>query len=164
MISAFCAATSRSLTRRRRKRSLRTAAYRPASSRSTCRAAHSDPTPSRDLPDGISSFSFPAPVYGAERSREFLRWRYETHPGFRYEFLLSDNLKSVLVFHEERESGTGVLVIRVVDFLAAADDQDALLGRLLRIAQERKAAIVDFFCSLDCYDAFSETGRLLQRG
>jgi GNAT superfamily N-acetyltransferase len=104
------------------------------------------------LPDGVSAFSVPAPVYGAERSRAFLRWRYETHPGFRYEFLLSNNCQSVLVLHEERESGTGVLVIRVVDFLAAADDQDALLGTLLRTAQQRKAAIVDFFCSVDCYD------------
>ena len=45
------------------------------------------------LPEGSSAFSFPVPVYGAERSLEFMRWRYENHPGFDYEFLVSENLK-----------------------------------------------------------------------
>jgi GNAT superfamily N-acetyltransferase len=99
------------------------------------------------------SFKLPVPVYTVERTRAFFRWRYETHPGFSYEFLLSPDLQSILVFHEEHETGTGVLVLRVVDLLAHQKDQETLLSSCVQIARERGAAIVDFFCSLDCYDA-----------
>ena len=99
------------------------------------------------------SFSPPASVYRAERSRAFFRWRYEAHPAFAYEYLLSSDLSSILVFHEEREMSSGALIIRVVDLLACDKDQDTLVGGIVKIAAERGAAIVDFFCSLDCYDA-----------
>ena len=104
----------------------------------------------QDAPD---SFAFPAPVYGVERSRAFLRWRYERHPGFEYEILLSDDRASLLVFHQELEPGTGALVLRIVDFLAHGEAQISLLRELLQVARERNAALADFFCSLDCYDA-----------
>jgi len=100
-----------------------------------------------------ASFAFPHPSYGAERNRDFLRWRYESHPAFTYEFLFSLDLTSVLVFHEEREKSTGALVIRVVDVLARPEHQDALFHAVLLAAKAREAAIVDFFCSLGCYDA-----------
>ena len=71
------------------------------------------------VPDEAGAgFAFPQPAYGAERNREFLRWRYESHPAFTYEFLFSSDYRSVLVFHEERETENGVLVLRVVDVLA----------------------------------------------
>jgi hypothetical protein len=71
---------------------------------------------------------------------------------FIYEMLLSRDLQSVLVFHEEREAGTGTLVIRIVDLLAREEHEEALLGAAVKIAQERGAAVVDFYCSLSCYD------------
>jgi hypothetical protein len=86
-----------------------------------------------------------------------LQWRYERHPGFAYEFLLSDDRASLLVFHEEREPGTGTLVLRIVDFLAHEDAQVPLLRELLQIGRERGAAVADFFCSVDCYDAALQT-------
>ena len=64
-----------------------------------------------------ASFAFPQPCFGAERNRDFLRWRYENHPAFTYEFLFSPDFASVLVFREERENSTGALVIRIVDFV-----------------------------------------------
>jgi hypothetical protein len=100
-----------------------------------------------------ASFAFPQPSYGAERNRDFLRWRYENHPAFTYEFLFSPDYTSVLVFHEEREKSTGALIIRVVDVLAGHDHQAALFHAVLLAAMARSAAIVDFFCSLSCYDA-----------
>jgi GNAT superfamily N-acetyltransferase len=108
----------------------------------------------RNLPSNIEeAFQPPIPCYAAERNRAFLRWRYETHPAFTYEFIIGPNLRSVLVFHEEREVTTGVLVFRIVDFLAEEECQDALLNTVLQAAHSRGAAIVDFYCSLRCYEA-----------
>lgn len=106
------------------------------------------------LPIGApENFKPPVPAYAAERSRVFFQWRYQCHPAFAYEFVMSPDLQSVLVFHEEREATSGVLVIRIVDFLAREEHQEQLLSATLRAARERGAAIVDFFCSLDCYDS-----------
>jgi GNAT superfamily N-acetyltransferase len=106
------------------------------------------------LPGGTPDhFKPPVSAYAAERSRAFLRWRYESHPAFAYEFVLSPDLRSVLVFHEEREATSGTLVIRIVDFLAREEHQDWLLDAALQTAHTRGTAIVDFFCSLECYGA-----------
>jgi GNAT superfamily N-acetyltransferase len=98
-------------------------------------------------------YSLPLAAYGAERSRDLLRWRYESHPAFTYEFLLSEDRKNILVFHEERETQSGALVIRIVDLLAVGEAQGTLLGAALSIARARNAVLADFFCSLTCYDA-----------
>lgn len=100
-----------------------------------------------------AGLAFPQPAYGAERNRAFLRWRYESHPAFTYEFLFSRDYQSVLVFHEERERGTGALILRVVDVLARPEHQLALFCEVVFAGKARGAAIVDFFCSLDRYDA-----------
>jgi hypothetical protein len=106
------------------------------------------------LPDEAPDrFAFPMPVFGAERSRSFLQWRYQRHPSFDYEFLLSGDHRSLAVVRQERETSTGALVMRIVDLLAQAEHQDDLLRAVLRQARECGAAIVDFYCSLDCYDA-----------
>jgi GNAT superfamily N-acetyltransferase len=104
------------------------------------------------LPHQASAgFAFPQPVYGALRSRDFLRWRYDGHPAFTYEFLFSPDYRSVLVFHEEREMETGTVIFRVVDVLSRPEHQFALLSGVVLAGKERGAAIVDFFFSLDCY-------------
>jgi hypothetical protein len=120
-------------------------------------AAAAGIVPATRLPDRApTAFSFPVPVHGAERSRDFLRWRYEQHPGFNYEFLLSEDLQNILVFHEERETQSGAIIIRIVDLLAAGAAQEALLHSVLQIARSRGAILADFFCSLDCYDGALE--------
>ena len=108
----------------------------------------------RRVPEEIAGgFAFPQPAYGAERNRKFLRWRYESHPAFTYEFLFSGDCRSVLVFHEEREKSTGALILRMVDVLAQPADQLALFRAVVFAAKARGAVIVDFFCSLGCYEA-----------
>jgi hypothetical protein len=105
------------------------------------------------LPAGAPDrFSFPVPAYGAERSRAFFRWRYEQHPAIKYEFLLSEDRQGVLVLREERESNTGIPVVRIVDLLADGVSSAALLRAAVREASARGAAIVDFFCSVPAYD------------
>jgi hypothetical protein len=113
----------------------------------------SDLRPARRLPETMPPLPFPAPAYGAERNLAYLRWRYERHPGFCYEFLLTSDLQGLLVFHEEREPQTGALVLRIVELLAHGAAQDRLLAAALRAARARGAALVDFYCSLDCHDA-----------
>jgi GNAT superfamily N-acetyltransferase len=106
------------------------------------------------LPIGApDAFPFPIAACGAERNRDFFRWRYENHPGFTYELLMSEDLRNVLVFHEERETRIGALVIRIVDLLAVGEAQETLLRGALQTARARGAALVDFFCSLACYGA-----------
>jgi hypothetical protein len=105
------------------------------------------------LPDELGAeLAFPRPAYGARRNRDFLRWRYESHPAFNYEFLFSPDYRSALVFHEEREMDSGSLILRVVDLLSRPEHQLALLSAVVLAAKIRGAAIVDFFCSLDFYE------------
>jgi GNAT superfamily N-acetyltransferase len=111
----------------------------------------------RQLPSDIPDrFEFPLPAYGAERSGSFLRWRYEQHPGFHYEFLLSEDREGLLVFHEEREPGSDTLVLRIVDLLARGSNQASLLRSVVALGRQRGAAIADFFCSPCGYDTALE--------
>lgn len=104
-------------------------------------------------PGAPESFQPPAATYLAARSRSFFRWRYENHPAFDYQFILSRDLQSVLVFHEERETSSGALAIRIVDFLSDERHQDQLLNAVIQAARTRGAAIVDFYCSMNCYNS-----------
>jgi GNAT superfamily N-acetyltransferase len=115
---------------------------------------------STKVPDEAGAgFAFPQPAYGAVRNRDFLRWRYERHPAFIYEFILSPDYRSALVFHEEREVKSGALLLRVVDVMARPQHQLALFSAVVCAGRERGAAIVDFFCSLNCYQpALSSAG------
>jgi GNAT superfamily N-acetyltransferase len=106
----------------------------------------------RTVPDQVGAeLAFPQPAYGARRNRDFLRWRYETHPAFTYQFLFSPDYRSALVFHEEYEIESGSLILRVVDLLSKPEHQLALLSAVVLAAKVRGAAIVDFFCSFDSY-------------
>ncbi len=109
--------------------------------------------PLRRLPDSTpDSFQLPVAAWHASRNRNFMRWRYENHPGFDYEFLLDESGQNILVFHEEREAASGALLLRIVD-LVAADEQAALrlLGAAVLAAHARGAVLIDFYCSLAHY-------------
>lgn len=110
--------------------------------------------PVRRLPPSApEAFRLPVRVRCARRDRAFFRWRYEDHPGFDYEFLLDPGSRNVLVFHEEREAASGTLLLRVVDLIADAEAAPVLIEAALEVARTRGAALVDFYCSLDVYDA-----------
>jgi GNAT superfamily N-acetyltransferase len=102
------------------------------------------------MPD---TFTFPLPACGAERSRSFLNWRYERHPSFRYEFLLTCDYQNILVYREEYEGKTQTRVIRIVDFLARGRAQGDLLAAAVDLAERRGVAAIDFYCSTDAYHA-----------
>jgi GNAT superfamily N-acetyltransferase len=114
----------------------------------------SDAIITRCIPPGApESFQPPVATYRVARSRSFFRWRYEDHPAFDYQFILSPDLQNVLVFHEEWESSSGALAIRIVDFLCREPHQDQLLNAVIEAARTRGAAIVDFYCSTNCYNS-----------
>lgn len=102
------------------------------------------------MPD---TFTFPLPAYGAERSRSFLRWRYERHPSFRYEFLFTRDYQNILIYREEYETKTQTCVIRIVDLLARGRAQGELLAAVVDLAQRRGVAVIDFYCSTEAYHA-----------
>ena len=99
------------------------------------------------------TFSFPHPACGAERSRSFLRWRYERHPSIRYEFLFTPDYQNILVYREEHETKTQTRVIRIVDLLARGPAQGDLLAAAVDLAHRRGVAVVDFYCSTAAYHA-----------
>ncbi len=116
--------------------------------------------PVRRLPDFAPEFfRLPIGVWHARRERDFMRWRYEDHPGFDYEFLLDQSGQNILVFHEERETASGVSLLRIVDLIADEVTAPRLLGAAVRAAQARGAALIDFYCSLTHYaQALNQTG------
>ena len=76
---------------------------------------------------------------GACRDADFVRWRYEEHPRFRYEVL--EDGSAAYRIETIQESTANVL--RIVDFLGGADLAEAL-GR----AGERAGALfADFWCT-----------------
>jgi GNAT superfamily N-acetyltransferase len=102
------------------------------------------------MPD---TFTFPLPACGAERSRSFLHWRYQRHPSFRYEFLLSRDYQNILIYREEYETKTQTRVIRIVDLLARGPAQGDLLAAVVDLGRRRGVAVIDFYCSTDAYHA-----------
>lgn len=108
--------------------------------------------PVRRLPASAPDcFRPPFSARHARRDRGFMRWRYEEHPGFDYEFLLDESGGNILVFHEEREAKSGASLLRVVDLMADAAAAPRLLAAAVLAAHARGAALVDFYCSLTHY-------------
>ena len=77
---------------------------------------------------------------GACRDKEYLRWRYDEHPRFRYEVLRDGGLAAYRI---ETVAGTEARVMRVVDFLGGAE----LAAALVEAARRAGAAFADFACT-----------------
>lgn len=78
---------------------------------------------------------------GACRDEEFLRWRYEEHPCFRYEVVRADG--GLAAWRIETVAGSEARVMRVVDFLGGGD----LGAALVEAARRAGAVFADFACT-----------------
>lgn len=92
-------------------------------------------------------------AFGTVRSAEYLRWRYLTHPVFRYEIDLVPGASgpAVCVWRLERAVGEVTDTVgRIVEFFHPADAADlgrAALSAALYRMRESGAAFADLLCS-----------------
>jgi hypothetical protein len=87
---------------------------------------------------------------GTRRSATFLNWRYTSHPRFSYRLFLAGPRKrpsGFAIYRVEAPSGAPVRVGRVVEFLAEASAEDALLAALFLDARAQDVALLDYFFS-----------------
>jgi GNAT superfamily N-acetyltransferase len=82
------------------------------------------------------------------RNAAYLNWRYMAHPVFRYETVVledSGRWSAVGIFRVENVRDRQEQVMRVMEFLAQAESQQALARALVAEAHRRRCAIADFF-------------------
>jgi GNAT superfamily N-acetyltransferase len=82
------------------------------------------------------------------RTNDYLSWRYEKHPYFRYEFLFvgdASKPEGVAVLRTEDVSGRAGRVLRVVEFIAAPADSCQLATAVFAYGREQRCAYVDCF-------------------
>jgi GNAT superfamily N-acetyltransferase len=83
------------------------------------------------------------------RDADYLAWRYQAHPFFRYEaFRVRDGSgDAALVVRVDEKAD--LRVMHVVDFLGADGSVPAALAFLEALGRERGVALADFYCSAD---------------
>jgi GNAT superfamily N-acetyltransferase len=83
------------------------------------------------------------------RDADYLAWRYQDHPFFRYEaFRVGDGRGDAALVVRIDEKGD-LRVAHVVDFLGAETSVPAALAFLESLCRERGVALADFYCSAD---------------
>ena len=85
-----------------------------------------------------------------ERTSQFLNWRYAEHPYFDYKIFTAvrgGKVEGILVVRLENVSECGRIIVRIVEFMAFEDSDDALINALIEFAQKENAVFIDFFCA-----------------
>ena len=103
-----------------------------------------------ELPSGAESLTAEVLSDGTafHRTNEYLAWRYENHPYFRYEFLFvgtSSRPEGIAVLRAEDVSGRAGRVLRVVEFIAAPDHGHQLATAVFAYGREKGCAYADVF-------------------
>lgn len=101
---------------------------------------------SQSLPMGYSLPRRTAAT-GADRSLDYLTWRYGNHPVFTYEYLIDRGSSAMVIFRQEKEATTGLSLIRVVELLGERDAIGPLLAVLVRYAEDKENVLIDAYCS-----------------
>ena len=87
---------------------------------------------------------------GPAREVDYLKWRYEDIPIFRYTGLLAlkaGKPNGLLVYRVERIRDTSYDIIRLVDLIADPSAVKALVLAIVEQARRENALMVDFFCT-----------------
>jgi GNAT superfamily N-acetyltransferase len=95
------------------------------------------------------------------RNLDFLKWRYLTHPFFKYHFLYDNEKKCMMIYREEIELLTNTKIWRIVELITTIENCKEMLKKLITDAVSNNVAFIDFICSSDIYEpAFTEAGFL----
>lgn len=86
-------------------------------------------------------------VTGADRSLDYLTWRYGNHPVFKYEYLFDRESSAMVIFRQEKEATTGLTLIRVVELLGERGIIGSLLAVLVLYAEDKEVVLIDAYCS-----------------
>lgn len=86
------------------------------------------------------------------RSPEFLAWRYNSHPFFKYESrIIQDSRylgKKLLVVYRVEETSSSVRVMHVMDLLGDSELIPAAISFVNSVAASREIDLADFYCTL----------------
>jgi hypothetical protein len=113
---------------------------------------------SRKLPSGAASLAANVLSDGATfcRTNDYLTWRYEKHPYFRYEFLFvgaASKPEGFAVLRIEDVSGRMGRVLRVIEFIAAPAHSRQLAIAVFAYGREQGCAYADVFGMSEHYIA-----------
>jgi Acetyltransferase (GNAT) domain len=86
------------------------------------------------------------------KDSSYLKWRYIDHPTFKYEIRLALQgttwkVLGLAVFRVEQIRERTERVLRVLEFLATPEAEDALAFSLIQAAQSHDAVFADFYCT-----------------
>ena len=89
-----------------------------------------------------------------ERSSDYLNWRFLNHPYLSYSVSVASNDKGVFGYVVSRsEESDGFRIRRIIDLVAYEGREGILLQEVIKLAQDEKAALVDFMHSGFYYDS-----------
>jgi len=98
-----------------------------------------------------------APIsVGPAREEQYLLWRYEDIPLFKYRYLsayVDGSIKGLLIYRIEKVRNTQEKIVRIVEFMSTLQCSGPLLDRLIDLSLMEKAAFVDFFCTSRFYES-----------
>lgn len=96
----------------------------------------------------------------AERSSQYLQWRFSDHPHLKYSYLIAkinNEIAGYLVYRIEETSD--FKIARIVDFISHYSSEKSLLFKFLELAELNGAHAADFIFSGDFYKScLKETG------
>lgn len=85
-----------------------------------------------------------------DRSAKFLNWRYVKHPLFQYRMLEAKSggqTTGIAVYRIDPIKDMKRPAMRIVEFFAEPEAEDALLTQLLELAKKENVVLADFFCA-----------------
>jgi len=89
-----------------------------------------------------------------ERSSEYLNWRFFTHPHLQYVVHVVRKGSDLFGFIVSRkEESQGFSIRRIIDCVAQEGYEKVLLGKVIQLARDEKATMVDFVHSGSWYDS-----------
>lgn len=99
---------------------------------------------------------FAAISVGPAREKQYLLWRYEHIPLFKYQYLtasIKGLLQGLLIYRIEKVENAGVKVMRILEFISTSECSCVLLDRLIDLSLEKDVAFIDFFCTSNFYES-----------
>jgi len=89
---------------------------------------------------------------GTWRDADYLQWRYLNHPRFNYFIRLAEDSSNgdiigLFVYRLAEIRDRKERVMRIVEFLGSERGTQALAAEVCRVAEERRVAFADFYCT-----------------
>lgn len=82
----------------------------------------------------------------AERSDEYLNWRYTNHPLLKYHLFIVQKKKQIQSFLILRiEEPAGYKIARIIDFVSTDDAEEFTLNKIINYCKKQEVDFIDFF-------------------